>query len=296
MKKLLLTWNDIRSRAETIAREIRHSHAEPISIYGIPRGGIFAALAIQEAARCYPGPRISLVSTRDEANVYIDDLVDSGKTKDQHADKPFYALLNKQKEDLDGVWIEFPWETMANETGPTDAVTRLLQYIGDDPEREGLLKTPERVIRSYGQLFGGYQQRPEEVLTVFEEDSCDEMVVLKDVEFFSTCEHHMLPFYGKVHIAYVPDGRIVGVSKLARVLEIYSRRLQVQERLTQQVADAIMVGLKPLGAACVIEAKHLCMVARGVQKQNSVMVTSSLKGVFLDKPEVRAEFLGLVRE
>ena len=170
---------------------------------------------------------------------------------------------------------------------------QILKFIGDDPEREGLLETPNRIIRSWSRLYGGYHRNVESIMKTFEEDSSDQMVILKDIEFYSTCEHHMLPFFGKAHIAYIPDGKVVGISKLARILEIFSRRLQIQERLTGEITEALMEHLKPLGAACMIEAQHFCMVSRGVEKQNSIMVTSSLKGVFSD-PDVKAEFFQLI--
>lgn len=177
-----------------------------------------------------------------------------------------------------------------------EAVTRIISAIGDDPQREGLLDTPKRVIKSWDKLYGGYREDPAEVLkTVFVEGSCDEMVVLRDIEFYSTCEHHMLPFFGKCHIGYIPNGRVVGVSKLARLLEVFARRLQIQERLTTQIAEALVSNLAPKGVMVVMEAQHFCMTARGVEKQDSIMVTSAVRGVFKDSPsEARAEFMSIV--
>jgi GTP cyclohydrolase I len=176
-----------------------------------------------------------------------------------------------------------------------EAVTRVLSAIGDDPQREGLLKTPERVIKSWDKLYGGYREDPAEVLqTVFVEGSCDEMVILKDIEFYSTCEHHMLPFFGRCHIGYIPAGRVVGISKLARLLEVYARRLQIQERLTTQIAESLIEHLTPKGVMVIMEAQHFCMTARGVEKQDSIMVTSAMRGVFT-LPEVRSEFMSLVK-
>lgn len=174
----------------------------------------------------------------------------------------------------------------------------LIEQIGDDPNRDGLQETPLRVMRSWGELYSGYRFDPRTVFKVFDE-GCDEMVIIKDVEFYSTCEHHMIPFFGKAHIAYLPQGgRVIGASKLPRLLEGYSRRLQIQERIGMQVTETLMkptFGLNPKGAACVLEAKHLCMCARGVGKQNAVMVTSSLEGAFRDDPKTRAEFLQFIR-
>ena len=170
----------------------------------------------------------------------------------------------------------------------------ILNLIGEDPKREGLLDTPYRVAKSIQFLTQGYDHDPEEILlsAKFKEDY-REMVIVKDIEIFSMCEHHMIPFIGKAHVAYIPNGYITGLSKIARVVEAYSRRLQVQERLTTQIKEAIDKTLNPLGVAVVIEAKHLCMAMRGVQKQNSVTTTSDFTGAF-ERPETRAEFISLI--
>jgi GTP cyclohydrolase IA len=171
----------------------------------------------------------------------------------------------------------------------------MLKYIGDQPYREGLKDTPARIVRSWKELYSGYRKDPVDVFTVFESDGYDQMVILKDIEFFSTCEHHLLPFFGKAYIAYIPNNKIIGISKLARLLEIYSRRLQIQERIGKQVTDALDKYLEPKGSACILKAKHLCVSSRGVQKQHSEMVTSSVTGVFRDSSDVRNEFLELIK-
>ena len=192
-------------------------------------------------------------------------------------------------------WVSFPWERMTNDDGPVENIRRLIEYIGEDPKRAGLLETPERVIKTYEKLFGGYVNKQERLITIFKDD-CDEMVLLKDIEFYSTCEHHMLPFFGKAHIAYIPNEMVIGISKLARILEMYARRLQIQERICQQVTHAINKALAPLGAACVLEAQHFCMTSRGVEKQKSIMVTSSLTGVFKEgESKARAEFMNFIK-
>ena len=175
-----------------------------------------------------------------------------------------------------------------------DAVRRLLEGIGEDPDREALLDTPHRVAESLRFLTNGEDEDPGAMLqaALFESD-VDEMVVVKDMEFYSLCEHHLLPFYGRCHVAYVPSGRIVGLSKLGRVVDIFSRRLQVQERLTMQIAEAIDDAVKPKGVGVVMEAHHLCMMMRGVQKQNSKTITSVLRGAFREDPKTRDEFLRL---
>jgi GTP cyclohydrolase I len=173
-------------------------------------------------------------------------------------------------------------------------VRRQLELIGEDPEREGLLRTPERVARSLAWLTRGAHEDPADVFgdAVFEETH-ENMVMVRDIELYSLCEHHMLPFFGKAHVAYVPDGRIVGLSKIPRLVEVFARRLQVQERLTEQIADAIDDLLRPKGVGVVIEAVHLCMMMRGVEKQNSRTLTSALRGKFRDCPMTRNEFLSL---
>lgn len=169
----------------------------------------------------------------------------------------------------------------------------IIRYIGDNPEREGLLETPKRVVKSYEKLFGGYKKNPESILKTFTSDN-NEMIILKNIEFYSMCEHHIIPFFGKISIGYIPNGKIIGVSKLARLVEIYSRRLQIQERLVEQIANSLVKYLNPLGVMVTAEAKHLCMVARGVEKQNSIMVTNAIRGRF-EKQEVRDEFLAMVK-
>jgi len=177
------------------------------------------------------------------------------------------------------------------------AVRTLLLWAGDDPDREGLVDTPARVVRAYEEFFSGYSVDPVEILArSFEEtDGYDEMVVLRDIRFESHCEHHMVPIIGKAHIAYLPAGRVVGISKLARVLEAYAKRLQIQEKLTAQVANVINDVLKPKGVAVVIEAAHQCMTTRGIHKPGVSMVTSRMLGAFRDNPETRREFLAMIQ-
>jgi GTP cyclohydrolase I len=176
------------------------------------------------------------------------------------------------------------------------AVRTLILWAGDDPDREGLEGTPARVARSYGEFFGGYEQDPAEVLkTTFSEvEGYDEMVVVRDIPLMSHCEHHMVPFLGKAHVAYLPDRRVVGLSKLARVVEIYARRLQIQEKLTVQIADTINRELKPKGVAVVIEAQHQCMTMRGVHKPGADTITSRMLGAFRTKDATRKEFFSLI--
>lgn len=175
------------------------------------------------------------------------------------------------------------------------AVRLLLRLVGEDPRREGLRRTPLRVKQSLKFLTSGYRQDPAKILNRRFKVKHDEMVIVKDIDFFSTCEHHLLPFFGRCHIAYVPGKEIIGLSKIPRLVDCFAHRLQLQERLTTQIAEALNTHLKPLGVACVIEASHLCMMMRGVQKQNTRAVTSSMLGAFRTSEKTRAEFLTLIR-
>ena len=178
-----------------------------------------------------------------------------------------------------------------------DLVREMLVRLGEDPQREGLARTPERVQKAYQFLTRGYNEDPEALLkNALFTVTYDEMVIVKDVEVFSLCEHHVLPFFGKVHVAYIPNGKVIGLSKIPRLIEIFSRRLQIQERLTTQIAETIQKVIQPQGVGVVIEARHLCMMMRGVEKQHSAAVTSSMLGCFRDEQETRQEFLSLIRQ
>lgn len=177
------------------------------------------------------------------------------------------------------------------------AVKQIILALGEDPNREGLKGTPERVARMYGELCNGYSQKAEKVLQVFyEEENYQEIVLVKDIPIYSLCEHHLLPFFGKAHVAYIPrQGKVTGLSKIARTVEVFTRRLQLQERLTKQIADAIDEIVKPMGVMVVIEAEHLCMTMRGVEKAGSKTVTSSMRGIFLEDARTRAEAMALIK-
>ena len=189
-----------------------------------------------------------------------------------------------------------PWTQPTTETRFQSAVKDMLELVGENPDREGLLKTPERVERAMRWITRGYDLDAAEVIgdALFEE-SHQNMIVVRDIEFYSMCEHHMLPFFGKAHVAYIPNGRIVGLSKVARVVDVFARRLQVQERLTDQIAEALDDALSPRGVGVVLEASHFCMMMRGVEKQNSRTLTSALRGVFREDASTRDEFLRLVQ-
>ena len=264
-------------------------HDRTLRVFPVPRGGVPVALALAGT-----GP-FMLVDSADEADIVVDDLIDSGATRDRYHGLPFYCLIDKQSDPgYKHSWIVWPWEGTAD-GGIEDNIIRLLQWVGEDPSREGLAETPARAAKAWAEWTSGYKVEPAEVLKVFEDgaEGYDEMVVVKDLPFYSKCEHHMADIFGTATIAYVPDGRVVGLSKLDRLLEVFARRLQVQERLTAQVADALMEHLGAKGAAVVIKARHMCMESRGVRKQGHHTVTSALRGVFRTEPSTRAEFLAL---
>lgn len=265
--------------------ELGKQRIPALRAYGVPRGGAFVVALLRHVRK---------VDRPEDAEVIVDDILDSGRTakvwRERFPKIPFVALIDKEK-DCPDQWAQFPWEP-PYQTEAEDLVVRTLQMIGENPAREGLLKTPARVVASWKRLFGGYGQEAKDVLgTTFGSDGYDQMVCLRNVEFYSTCEHHLLPFAGQAHIAYIPKDRVVGISKLARLVEVFARRLQIQERLTQQIADAIQAVLDPKGVGVLLEAKHFCMVCRGVEKQHSVMVTSALRGAMLAEGPCRDEFL-----
>jgi len=178
-----------------------------------------------------------------------------------------------------------------------DLYRQIIEGVGEDPDREGLEKTPERAAKAMQYLTRGYQQSVDDVVNnaIFESDN-DQMILVKDIELYSLCEHHLLPFIGKCHVAYIPTGKVIGLSKIARIVDMYARRLQIQENLTKQIADTLMDAIEPAGVGVIIEAQHLCMMMRGVEKQNSKMTTSMMLGTFLNHDRTRSEFLRLVRD
>lgn len=289
--KINLTFPELKARARALPV------AQDAKVYGVPRGGVYAAMVLLGCRH----DQMQLVEKPAEADCFIDDIIDSGATRGRFANqfpgKPFYALVDKQGRDsnTNGSWISFPWERLTNDDGPQENIRRILEFIGEKPHREGLRETPDRVVRSYAELFAGYKQDPAELLKTFDGENYDECIVVKGIEFTSFCEHHMLPFDGVAHVGYIPDGRIVGLSKVARLVDLFAKRLQVQERLTTDITSALMEYLKPKGAACVVYAKHSCMGCRGAKKPTARMGTSSLLGVFREKPEARAEFFSLIR-
>jgi len=181
------------------------------------------------------------------------------------------------------------------DTDLENAVKTMMLHVGENPEREGLLETPSRVRKAYEFIYGGYKENPKEILEkALFTSSNDEMVLIKDIEFYSTCEHHLLPIIGRVHVAYIPDGKVVGLSKIPRVVNVFARRMQIQEQLTEQIADAIMESIAPKGVAVVVVARHMCMEMRGVEKINSTTTSSALRGLFKKDEKTRSEFFSLI--
>lgn len=345
-KTTLVTWAEfgdlVSILAKNIKREIEYTHT---GFYGVPQNGCFVA---QELTKYFAG--VEVLDEPCKGCIVVDDIADTGKTIQPYVEEGYdcYTLFWSQKftekaarltglaelaADKDSEpwelklrgmklalsWIIFPWENKQI-GGPEDAVVRLLEYIGEDPQREGLIKTPERVIRAWDEMTKGYKVDTNALLksaTFTEVDDYDEMIIVKNIEFFSTCEHHMLPYFGKVSVGYIPgqiegddyvvkdkqdnvipaplptQRSVVGVSKIARLVEAHARRLQIQERMTQGIANDLMRALRPLGVGVIINAQHLCMMARGVKQAESIMTTSAMLGVFRTDVTTRAEFLRL---
>ena len=264
--------------------------------YPVPRGGIPVAYALQGSVQ------MILVENPADADVFIDDLIDSGSTCerycDEHPGKPFFALLDKRTdEQFKGQWIVFPWEVTDEgmDDSGTDVITRLLQLVGENADREGLQETPARVVKAWHHWCSGYGKDPAKLLKVFEDggETYDQMVLVKDIPIYSHCEHHLAAIIGTASIAYIPNGKIVGLSKLSRLADMFARRLQVQERLTDQIADALVEHLQPIGVGVIIKARHLCMESRGVCQQGHHTITTALRGAIKDEAQTRSEFLRL---
>ena len=303
--KIILTNYAIQVAADSLVMEFRkkYSFFKKGKIYGVPRGGIPAAYIFMAALKTrHPDIILTLVDDVKKADIVIDDLVDSGKTREKYRTYRgplFLTLFDKQSDHtIHDKWLVFPWESGAkNDSSANDIPIRLLQYIGEDPNRGGLQETPKRFLKAWKEYTKGYKQNPAEVLKTFKDgaEGYDEMVLVKDIPIYSHCEHHLAPFFGVAHVAYIPGKHIVGLSKIARVVDIFMRRLQVQERLTNQIAEALMTHLLPKGVAVVLDCRHFCMECRGVNLQGVSTVTSKLTGHFMKEPETRKEFFDLIR-
>lgn len=297
--QLTLNHNDVQALAQRAAQAILAFGAtigRTLLAYPVPRGGIPVAYLLQGLVGFH------ITSNPADADIFIDDLIDSGSTCERYCDeypgKPFFALLDKRTdEQFRGEWIVFPWEVTdegADDSG-TDVITRLLQLVGENPSREGLLETPTRVVKAWRHWCSGYGKDPAKLLKVFEDggETYDQMVLVKDIPIYSHCEHHLAAIIGTASIAYIPNGKIVGLSKLSRLADMFARRLQVQERLTDQIADALVEHLQPVGVGVIIKARHLCMESRGVCQQGHHTVTTALRGAIKEEPQTRSEFLRL---
>ena len=291
-----LTWADVaRLSDEMLAR-----HDGVSTVYGIPTGGSVVASTL--AYRI--GLRLLNVVNGDAGDasdlLVVDDLVDSGKTLRPWVERGYRVdtMIRKPHSPLDIApdslerdgWVQFPWEHNGQ---PEDAVLRLLEYVGEDPGRDGLRGTPGRVCQALDEMTAGYKENPEEILTKTFEVDCDEMVALRGIRFASLCEHHLLPFTGQADVVYIPHKKVVGISKLARLVQCFARRLQIQERMTQEIAHAIHGHLQPLGVGVVIRAHHHCMGCRGVRQPDAEMVTSAMLGFMRNDEKARAEALAL---
>lgn len=307
-RSLDLSWNDVVSLSTKIATRarLRNLRSEITTVGGVPRGGVIPAAII--AAQLGARLTTDLSNVDPRKTLVVDDIIDSGRTMLPYVDRGFRCAslcINEKFEPravVEGIlwgytansWVNFPWEQEGG-GNPVDAVARLLQFIGEDISRDGLKETPMRVTKALKEMTSGYEQNAQEILSKTFSESSDEMVVLSNIDFVSLCEHHMLPFVGVAHVGYIPRDKVVGISKLARVVDCFSRRLQIQERMTNQIATAVEEALQPLGVGVVIEAHHQCMSCRGVKKSGTRMTTSAMLGAMRDKPEARAEFMALAR-
>lgn len=299
-----LTHNEYHNAIICLAERVANFPID--SVFGIPRGGYYPAAKIA----VYLKKKLILdPDDITERTLIVDDLIDSGKTfKRFHQEYPRNPLAavygkchNSEIPDMPPVcignfidgneWIIFPDESGA---GIEENLSRVLEYIGEDTNREGLLETPKRMRRAYDEIFAGYKTDPKDLVKTFVQGTCKEMVILKNAEFYSTCEHHFFPFFGHCSIGYIPRDKVIGVSKLARLLDCYSKRMQIQERMTTQIADFLVEELDALGVYVVCEGVHFCMTSRGVKKQDASMITSAIRGRFIEDAALRNEFLHLI--
>lgn len=304
-----LSWEAVRALLIDLARKIAHDQVGTgqrssfVTVYGVPRGGTFVAMLLSQGAFEVDGKNwyFGFADTPQTADYLVDDLIDSGATKERlevEYGKPLFALLDKRTMPADKrPWVVFPWEVRDGDKDTGDIVRRMLQTIGEDTTREGLADTPARVAKAWAHWFSGYEvEDPSSILKAFEDgaEGCDEMVLQTNIPLFSHCEHHMAPIFGVAHVAYIPNGKVVGLSKVKRLVDVFARRLQVQERLTNQIADALSTGLEATGVGVVLDCRHFCMESRGIECQGIITTTSALRGTFKTEPDCRAEFMQLV--
>jgi len=267
-----------------------------IKIFPVPRGGVPVAYALM-------GKGAYVVTNKPEAaDIFIDDILDTGSTKQQWSARypwtEFFAMIDKKQNPLDfsDGFVVFPWEESAG-SSVEDSITRILQVIGEDPTRQGLIETPKRVAKAWAEWTEGYAKDPAKVLKCFEDgaDDYDQIVLVKNIPFYSHCEHHMAPFFGICHVGYIPNKRITGLSKIPELVNVFARRLQVQERLTVQVAESMMEHLQPLGVGVIMDARHMCMESRGKKIHGQSTTTSAFRGIMAHDAACKAEFLSLTK-
>ncbi len=305
MKILQVNSSKFEKDCEELSKKIKLSKISFSNVVGIPRGGVPVAVRLSSLLD------LPLSSKIDGKSLIVDDLIDSGSTMKKwlprkwiskegvwdcavlytkpHSPKvSFFSEALKEND-----WIEFFYEEKTNDM--EGHVLRILESIGENPLREGLKDTPKRVVRMWEEIYGGYGQDEKELFRAVFKSNLDEMVIVKDIPFYSTCEHHMVPFIGKAHVGYLPNGKVLGLSKIARLVDLYSRRLQIQEELTKQIAESLDKNLNPFGVMVVMEAEHLCMSMRGIRKPGTKTITSVTLGSFRDQDKTRNEFLRMIK-
>jgi GTP cyclohydrolase IA len=295
MKKFI-THREVSARVADIARRIGQGQ----TIYGVPRGGVAPAYML---AGMTDG---KVVDDPLQANIIIDDLIDSGRTYEAHRlaypNAKFFALFEKElpiPPHTSNEWLVFPWEVKGDQDESSfDIFGRLLQFVGEDLDREGLKETPKRMAKMYGEITAGYSENPGDYFKSFSEnaEAYDQLITEEAIPFYSMCEHHVVPFFGEVIIGYIPDKKLVGLSKLVRVVNTFSKRLQIQERMTHQIANTIQEYIDPIGVAVVVKARHLCMEMRGVARPGVRTTTSAMLGRMLTDSKARAEFFSLTNK
>lgn len=307
MKKIKVSWESVNAKVDSWAKKIDFFDSR--IVVGVSRGGIVPAFMISHNV----GAPFKVVDAFVEGSLkefegkqilLVDDICDTGATakffkeeaKKWHVDMEQVFLVTKYSGDKD-TWFVFPWETESDTVGGREQATvAILRSIGEDPMREGLKDTPKRVARMWDEFSAGYKQDPKEILvTRFASKEYDAMIVLKDIHFYSLCEHHLLPFFGEVDFAYIPGDTVVGVSKIARLVECFAHRLQIQEKMTVDIGKAFEGLVKPRGVGVLIRATHLCMMMRGIKKERPIMKTSYLGGCFREEQITREEFLRLIK-
>ena len=291
MKKI--THDEYRTDIEAIVEKIKTTDKSYSGVYGVPRGGTYPASII---ARMLNVEQVYDPKKIQPSTLIVDDLIDSGKTLSAFPNNDKAVVYVKAGKinlcTFFGRGVGDEWIVLPDEGSSTieDNCARILEYIGEDITREGLIETPSRMKRAYDEIFAGYKMKPEDVCKTFIDGACKEPVMLKNCEYYSTCEHHFFPFFGHISIAYIPNGKVIGVSKLARLVDCYSKRMQIQERMTAQIAETIEKLIEPKGVFVYCTGKHFCMTSRGVKKQEAEMVTMSYRGIYND-PDIRAETL-----